>query len=157
MTTIAITATQVAADGQRTYGGERRGMNFKKLRVCKGVIYAFTGLTPLMEPMIAWHQSGADPEKLPVCHNADSDGWALIVIDGAGIGKYTSSCPYREDFEPPVAFGADRDLAMGAMLVGASAEEAIRAACSISLYTGGEVQTIQIEAGMWAPTTLAAE
>lgn len=144
MTTIAISTTHVAADGQRTWGNEIRGLDHKKLRVEGRIIYAYTGLTPLMDVMIRWHKDGAKPENLPPYSNEDGDGWTLIIIDRHGVGKYTASCPYVERLDAPIAFGAGDDLAMGAMLAGASAERAIELVASITNHTGGEIQVINI-------------
>jgi hypothetical protein len=145
MTTIAVSASQIAADGQRIWGDLIAGRQFKKIRVCHGAIYAFTGLVPMHEPMIAWHAAGADPAKLP--HGASDDkhgGWTLIVVDREGVGKYTNSCPYLERLDTPVAFGAGQDYAMGAMWHGASAGEAVRLVAAHTNHTGGVIQVVDI-------------
>ena len=145
MTTIAISDGFIVADGLRTWGSEIRGRAHKKIRVVGSLIYAFTGLVPMQEPMIEWHRAGADPTKLP--HGAADDkhgGWTLIVIDKDGIGKYTDGCPYLERFDPPIAFGAGQDYAIGAMLVGASAQHAVEAVASLCNHTGGEIQVVDI-------------
>lgn len=157
MTTIAITATECAADGQRTYYDQIRGRDFKKLRVSHGAIYAFTGLVPMLDVMVKWHVEGADPEKLPSGHDKTEDGWTLIVIQQRGICKYTSKCPYPEWFEPPMAFGAGQDYAMGAMLHGASAKEAIAIVSNLCNHTGGDIQVLNIADALATPVKEAAE
>lgn len=146
MTTIAIDARgTMAADGQRLWGDQICGLQDKKIRVGKGAIYAFTGLFPMLEPMIAWHAAGANPAKLP--RGADSDkhgGWTLIVVDLDGVGKYTNACPYIERFEPPIAFGAGQDYAIGAMWHGASAKDAVRLVAENTNHTGGDIQVVDI-------------
>lgn len=142
MTTIAIDGATVAADGLRVWGGEIRGRAHKKLKVCNGTIYAFTGLAPLFDVMVAWHQNGTDPEKLPKI--SDDEGWTLIVIDKDGVGKFTKGCPYIEHFGPPIAFGAGQDYAIGAMLAGATAGQAIGIVAGLCNHTGGEIQVINI-------------
>ena len=138
MTTIAISKTEVAADGQRTWGGEIRGLDHEKLKVMGDIIYAFTGLAPLFQPMIDWHNKGALVADLPGGIDKD-DGWTLVVISAAGICKYTQSCPYPEYFDAPIAFGAGADYAIGAMWHGATAEEAVSHVARHTNHTGGKI------------------
>ena len=145
MTTIAIDRHEIAADGQRTWGGEYRGMDFEKIKIVDGVVYAYTGLTPLFGPMIEWHRRGANPEDLPKC--SGDDGWTLIVIDRPGVvSKYTVTCPYREDFalDDPIAFGAGCDYAMGAMWHGATPTQAVMHVARHLNHTGGKIIAIAL-------------
>ena len=142
MTTIAVTATQMAADGLRTWGDQVCGRAHKKIKHIGHVLYGFTGLTAMFDPIVEWHQDGARPKDLPEC-KSDS-GWSLIVVDRFGISKYTSTCPYPERFDPPIAFGAGCDYAMGAMWAGRSAADAIRLVAENCSHTGGEIQVIDI-------------
>lgn len=144
MTTIAIDRNGfIAADGFVLWGGEIRNRAQKKLRISNGVIYGLTGLTPLMDVLIEWHQKHeASPEKLPKVR--PEEGWTLVVVDQSGIGKYTNTCPYIDRFDPPIAFGAGGDYAIGAMLAGATAAEAVKIVSDLCNHTGGEIQTINI-------------
>lgn len=152
MTTIAFDGHRIAADGQRTWGGEIRGLNFQKLRRRGDVIYAFTGLVPLFEPMIKWHQDGASAADLPKAVDHKEDGWTLVVVSDGKLVKYTSNCPYVEEFEAPIAFGAGADYAIGAMLAGADARRAVEVVSSICYHTGGAIQVIEV-----APTLAIKE
>lgn len=154
MTTIAFDGRTIAADGMRTWGGEIRGLAHQKLLVRGKCIYAFTGLTPMFEPMVAWHVGGATLEAMPRLPAGPDEkgGWTLIVIDQKGLGKYTDSCPYPERFDPPIAFGAGGDYAIGAMLAGADAKRAVEIVSNLCNHTGGTIQAIDVEAFFgWAP------
>jgi ATP-dependent protease HslVU (ClpYQ) peptidase subunit len=145
MTTIAWDGRYLAADGQRTFGDRIAGTDFRKI-VVKGVfIYAFTGMTPMMDVMIAWHQEGADPEKLPLGWDKDEGGWTLVVVDGNGLGKYSDGCPYLERLPAPWAFGAGQEYAIGAMRAGADARRAIEIVSEICYHTGGTIQVVDRE------------
>lgn len=146
MTTIAIDGVTIAADGLRTRGSEICGLDHRKLKVDSGAVYAFTGKAPMFGPMVEWHLKGAKPDDLPKGADKDDDSssWTLIVIDGDGIGKYSSSCLYIERFDPPIAFGAGCDYALGAMLAGASARQAVEIACKVDVWSGGEIQIVNI-------------
>lgn len=141
MTTIAIdTRGCVAADGLRTMGGELWG-HVEKLVVRDGRIYAWTGLFPAFAPVMAWYAEGADVSKLP---DKIGDDWVLVVIDGTGVTKVSSQCPYPESPPLPYAAGAGCDYALGAMWVGASAEDAVRAVAERTNHTGGQITVLRI-------------
>lgn len=144
MTTIAFDGRTIAADGMRTWGSEIRGLSFQKLRTRGGCIFGFTGLAPLFDMMIDWHLAGAHVAQLPQLHGDNI--WTLIIIDREGLGKYTNTCPYVERFEPPIAFGAGDDYAMGAMLAGADARRAIEIVSGLCNHTGGKIQVIDVPA-----------
>ena len=61
-----------------------------------------------------------------------------IAVVHEGGGHWILSIP---EF---CAFGSGADIARGAMMNGASAEEAIRIASKIDIFTGGDVQTLEL-------------
>lgn len=143
MTIIAVSWTHIAADGMKLWGNEIRGLNHKKIIQRGDVIYAFAGLAPMQDPMIAWHQAGGNPEKLPKLFD-DESSWTLLVIDPQGLRKYSSTCPYPEEFDAPFAIGAGLDMALGAMYAGASAQQAVEIVNAHCNTSGGEVQVMDI-------------
>jgi ATP-dependent protease HslVU (ClpYQ) peptidase subunit len=156
MTTIAIDAHTIAADGLRTWGDDIVGRSERKIRIWGGRIYALTGMAPYFEALMTWHARGADPEKAIKCEAPNS--WMLIVIERPReVIKYTNTCPYPEVFTPPIAFGAGLDLAKGAMLAGATAREAVQLAIDNTTHSGGEIQVEDIAAVLAEPVEAAAE
>jgi hypothetical protein len=144
VTTIALTATQIAADGQSTSSyGCITGRCFKKITVEKAAVYAVSGQAALMAPLIAWHMSGARPEAVPK-HAADVV-WSLLVVPKNGSPSlYTSQAPYPESIELPFAIGIGAEIAIGAMEHGASAREAVMIAMRRNVHTGGDIQVVDI-------------
>lgn len=160
MTTIAITSTDIAADGMRTWGDEIRGLAFEKLRIDREHkrIYGFTGTCALIDVMIKWHQDGANAESLPKQPTSDDHSWTLVVVDAQGVHKYTSTCPYVESFDAPIGFGAGGEMALGAMLAGKSAREAVEIVAGQCNHTGGRIQSINIASVVGEPgLAVAAE
>ena len=145
MTTIAIDKFGfAAADGLRTWCGDILSRAEQKLRRRHGLVYGLTGLAPVFETLIKWHhEHKADPEKMPKVEGDDSH-WTLIVIGHNSVTKFSKTCPYPESFDPPIAFGSGMDLAKGAMLFGATAEQAVRLVADHTNHTGGEIQVINI-------------
>lgn len=144
MTTIATDGKTIAADGLRTWGDQVRGRDHQKIRVHPHAIYAFTGLAPMLDVMVEWHMDGADPKELPAGVDHKTESWTLVVVNHDGIGKLTSTCPYMERFDPPIAFGAGGEYAMGAMLAGASPQRAVELVGGLTNHTGGTVQVVDI-------------
>ena len=144
MTTIAIDALgNIAADGRSTCGDQIARDDIDKLIVAHGRIYALAGPGSLVFPLIAWHNDGADPTKLPVCKDY---GWTLVVQQSDGLFCYSDRVPYglANEYKTPVAFGSGRDYALGAMLAGKSAREAVEIACKVDTGSGGKITSMNI-------------
>lgn len=157
MTTIVTDGTTIAADSLTTFGHERGHRAMEKVQVAKGKIYASSGLGAMLPVLIAWHQAGADPEKVP--RVAADEHWSLLVIEPAGMFLYTIKCPYALQVDPPFGLGMGADYAMGAMAWGASPREAVGVACRFSTTSGGPVQVVDIAEALRreAPKLEAAE
>ncbi len=156
MTTIIVTADEVAGDGLAKNGHDRiLSRSVKKIHVCKGHIYAFAGAGSMMEPLMQWHwRDGCAPDKLP---KSDQDGgWSMIVIGPNERLFYTSKQPYADIIEVPFAMGFGGDYALGAVAAGADARRAIEIACMYDAYTGGDIQVVNIAEAL-APLKEAAE
>jgi hypothetical protein len=151
MTIIAVSHTHIAADGMKIWGNEIRGLDHKKLAIAPDprhagskIICAIAGLAPMQTPLIKWYQEGADPDAVPSAARGDDSGWTFVVIDRAGLWKYSNNCPYPEEFHPPFAMGYGIDMAHAAMWCGKSAEQAVRLVCEKTHTAGGEIQVIDI-------------
>jgi len=155
MTTIAVTDTDIAADGMSFLGEVRHRSDCKKLLVLNGAIYALAGAGALREPLIKWHQDGADPKKIPECK--DNGGWTLLVVKLDGLTIFSSDVPFPTKVIPPFAMGSGESFAYGAMEVGANAVDAVRAAAARDPYTGGEINYLIISETLTAPLMQAAE
>lgn len=146
MTIIAISNTHCAADGMKTWGPEIRGLNHKKLLIrelpnsADRAIFAFTGTTALQIPIIDWYLAGADAHHMP----PEAGEWTLLVIDKHGLLRLSSSTPYAESFDAPMAAGTGIDMALGAMYSGRTAREAVEMVCERHTVCGGEIQVLDI-------------
>lgn len=146
MTTIAIDGTTIAADGLRLWSSDIVQLDCEKIRVEGQAIYALAGTFGAFGPAIKWHQAGADPDAVPKV-----DDWTLFVLDQSGLNKYTKTLPYPEPMPVPIAFGSGCDQAMGAMMAGATAEEAVRIVSLVSVNTGGLIRVVDIASVIGEP------
>jgi len=145
MTTIATDGKTIAADGLATRNGNVMVRDRAKIKVERGVqdaIYAMAGPSGMTDRIIKWHRAGADPKEVPPV-GAD-EGWSLLIITPDGCFAAGSGAPYPCQVNLPFAIGSGADLALGAMEVGASPEEAVKAACRRDVHSGGEIQVVNI-------------
>ncbi len=133
MTVIAVKNRLVVADRLVTYKDERRNYDENKLKSYKGLILAHVGFAPSAERIEEWFIAGAIPDEFP---KDDIDRGSLIVIHkNIGVLEYHSPDAVFFGMET-CAFGSGGELALGAMMHGATAEEAVRIAIECNKYCG---------------------
>lgn len=140
MTTIAWDGATVAADGKAVTGnGNVITLRERKLMVNGRVVYALTGAAWMFDALVAWARSTGD--EPPKCE----EEWTLIEFDG--VVRFTSEkmAPHWVTVErAPWAWGSGTDLAIGAMLAGASARRAVEIACQVDNGSGGTITEIDL-------------
>ena len=145
MTTIAIDALgNIAADGRVTCGNEIIREDAEKIRQAHGRIYGVTGCGSLTDELIKWHNKGADPANPPI-YKGDR-GWGLLVVQTDGLFFYTNDVPHAmsDEYKYPIAFGSGQNWALGAMMAGKSAREAVEIACKLDTGSGGKITSMNI-------------
>lgn len=160
MTTIAFDGRWLAADGQETFNHEPIRLDRQKLAVRPGSVYGYSGVGCGLDAVIDWHASGADPKEAPKFEDND---WSMIAIDRHPVTAklrlryYTMKVPYPSEYHAPFALGSGADYATGAMDHGASAIEAVQIAIKRNVHTGGEIQSVEVEAALKFALPVAAE
>ena len=87
-----------------------------------------------------WFVSGADPATLNVQPNSAE----LIVVSSEGLSVISSNGTSVE-LSAPMAFGEGREYALGAMAMGATAQEAVQIANEYSLHCGKGVSCYTLQ------------
>lgn len=142
MTIIAWRDGVVAGDGLATSDEVITSRKAQKIRrMADGRIAAMMGAAVGAQEILRWIEAGEEGEQ-PKFEGEKSA--TVVVVGPEGLTCYDeygkeiiSEAPYR-------AFGHGRDLALGAMAAGASAEEAVRAACEHSVFCGGEITVLTL-------------
>ncbi len=134
MTTIAYDGEMIAADSQAS--GDHIRM-VKKIYHWEGSFFGCCGYHQQALAFKEWISSGKDKPT-----RGDMDEFHSLFINTKGkCLRYDSMLiPYEAD--PPFAIGSGCDFAMGAMLAGKTAEEAVEIAKKLDPYTGGDVQVV---------------
>lgn len=143
MTVIACRGGVMAADTSSWHGDIRSGSARKIWRLGDGSLFAAGGWKPVIGLALEWLDAGAQAtDRQADAAEGDLDG--LILRPDGRIWCLTHRFMlYRSDRDYDVA-GAHHEFLHGAMLAGASAEEAVRLAIRHCARAAGEVQVEQL-------------
>lgn len=136
MTTIAFDGLTIACDGQIS-SCLRLTTSYKKLRQFGDLYASAAGDLDCIELFFNWVDEGLEPHDFPAL-NQGFEG--LIAQKGSKVVYTYSHRGMMVPFKAPYAIGSGSHLALGAMMAGATAEQAIKIASKLDLYTGGRVQ-----------------
>jgi hypothetical protein len=95
-----------------------------------------TWLRPIIED---WATKGCDPDAVPEVLLEHEDEFIVLIVDSDGLAHEFNNgflVPVHADY---TAIGSGQLLALGAMAHGATAEEAVAAACLHDKASGGPV------------------
>lgn len=140
MTTIAYKDGVIACDSRQVRSGTIVSDNAPKCQVVDGVSFFLSGAVCDEKALIAAYFG--TPSPVPVeCSGYAVDGGRLIMV-----GHDDKTGVWKQDLDPanPDAIGSGSPHALTAMDMGASAEEAVRAAMKRDIYTGGKVVTFRV-------------
>ena len=133
MTTVAFDGTTLAADSQINGSYVEYGNKIEKVG---NITIACAGTVSEIALFKRW------------CRDRTKDKPTLTDFSCLEIrsGKVYY---YDENLEPltpsiPVAIGSGSDFAMGAMLAGATAKEAVKIACKLDSNSGGKIKTVTL-------------
>ena len=134
MTIIVWDGVTLAADKQVTTGGLKQTVT--KIFEIRGHLVGFSGDFDLAQTLKHWFKEGADISNYPAFQSEDDKFVAMLVITpNKEILKYERSPhPILMNESKVYAMGSGRDFAVGALAMGATAEEAVRIA---SLHESG--------------------
>ncbi|BAJ09099.1 peptidase HslV family [Pseudomonas phage KPP10] len=140
MTTIAYKDGIIATDGRITQGGVITDEDAEKRLEVDGIVFWLSGAVcdwkVLAEAYV--NGDGMEDQELKVSGLVlDADGLHFISWDG---GIYSE----KVNLERPRAAGSGTQFALGAMMAGASAEEAVEAAKALDIYSGGTVRSYKL-------------
>jgi hypothetical protein len=151
MTTIAFKDGIVAADtGMTGGGGSRVGHTVKIVRRMSCVapvafdVAGASGCASWGHAFKTWFTKGENGDPPPIAHeNQRDDATGVIFRADGSIWVFHSSG--RHDLRAPYfAMGSGGSEARGAMQVGASAEDAVRAAMVLDESTYGDVTVLRV-------------
>lgn len=152
MTTIAWDGRTVAADTLGVCDGDMHQNPFAKIiKQYDGRVIGFTGDGGMAPLWIAWVIDGADPFETPLTKlkrsqpdATISNGSVLVFQKDKLAIRYCHLHPFPVRWGAPEAFGSGAGYAIGAMDMGASAQQAIEVAMRRDVNTGGKITVIEL-------------
>jgi 20S proteasome alpha/beta subunit len=151
MTTIAYRDGILAADTRATDSGYHPGIYRceKLFRVGNDIVGTAGDDTPGMV-FLDWytHKDKRKPPSRLVDGEAD---FCCLVLSKNGLFWYDKWCRPNKVLDEFYAIGSGGAYAMGAMGMGATAEEAVRQAARWDCYTGGDIVTMALETAAALP------
>jgi ATP-dependent HslUV protease subunit HslV len=143
MTTVAYRDGVLAADTLVISGSSRAGHMSKLLKTRRGALVGISGEVEGTTRFLDWMRSGRRG-KPPATD--DDSGCRGIVVEPDGSVLFWDGGPALFPKRGAYfALGSGRDVALGALAMGATADAAVRAAMQIDIYTGGDVETLRLE------------
>lgn len=135
MTTIAYRDGVLAADSLMTVGDTRAGTMTKIYRQGR-LLIGFSGRSSNFESFRSWVKAGAEGRFA-------SEGGNVFIIppEGPAVIWGDNDYPWRESSDY-WALGSGEHFALGAMAMGATAEEAVRVTATWDLATGGDITVL---------------
>lgn len=135
MTTVAWDGETLACD-TRMVGSYIHQYEARKVFRANGALIAGAGTYEDVLTFVDWYKRGADVESKP---SLTDDSTYLVIRDGEAW-KCGPACRLHQ-VGAPHAIGSGCCEAMGAMLAGASAKQAVLIAMKLDQHTGGKVRT----------------
>jgi hypothetical protein len=143
MTTVAYRDGVLAADTLVVCGNVRTGYISKILKTRRGGLVGISGNLEGAAQFLTWVRSGRRG-KPPATD--DESGCRGIVVEPDGSVLFWDGGPALFPKRGAYfALGSGRDVALGALAMGATADAAVRAAMQIDIYTGGDVEMLRLE------------
>lgn len=139
MTTIAYRDGVLAADTLVTANNMRSGFLTKIARQGR-LLVGFCGRSANYEAFRNWLAAGMNGS-----FKSEDGNVFVIPPEGPAIIWGDGDTPWRET-APFWALGSGEAPALGAMQAGASAEEAVKAAIALDVWSGGEITVLRREA-----------
>ena len=142
MTVVAWDGKTLAAD-RLVCAGNMRATTTKVVRHGEELI-GFCGSLPIAAELRNWYLAGADPDMFPSNADGDESSELIVVKRDGQLHVYAGSYMPFEIEDDVCAFGAGGEAAMGALLFGATAEEAVAIASKVNITCGNGIDVLHL-------------
>ena len=143
MTTIVFDGKTLASDSQTTNGSTVASLKSKKIfklnKNKKYKLVGFCGCVVNSKKMLSWFKG--EIEEYPV----GVDSVAMAITHKNKIHIYYDEPEYIVHEYKTASIGSGSDFANAAMMAGASAKESVKVAIKMDIYSGGRIQTIDVD------------
>ena len=156
MTTIAYRDGIMAAEGKMTLGDMVIKLDTEKVFWVNNHLVGVCGRARAINTFVTWLQKMTDyhivnqevgelVDLVPPALEDDEGYSALVVTPSRQVLMYEGNTPIDMGLNVPMSVGSGSCFALAAMKAGNSAEEAVKVACELDVYSGGEITVVQLE------------
>lgn len=137
MTTLVYRDGVLAADSRGTRNGMICPGAVSKVYIVDGRLVGFVGDSAFGQRFVRDLREGREP--------ADLEGEAIaVVVDSDGTVRVHQNATWYVEEGPFAAWGTGLAAALGALHMGATADQAVEAACEVDPNSGGPVQIVSL-------------
>jgi ATP-dependent protease HslVU (ClpYQ) peptidase subunit len=156
VTTISYKDGIMAAEGKMTLGDMVIKLDTEKVFWVNNHLVGVCGRARAINTFVTWLQKMTDyhivnqevgelVDLVPPALEDDEGYSALVVTPSRQVLMYEGNTPIDMGLDVPMSVGSGSCFALAAMKAGNSAEEAVKVACSLDVYSGGEITVVQLE------------
>lgn len=156
MTTIAYRDGIMAAEGKMTLGDMVIKLDTEKVFWVNNHLVGVCGRARAINTFVSWLQKQTDyhivnsevgdlVDLIPPVLEDDEGYTSLVVTPSRQVLMYEGNTPIDMGVDVPMSVGSGSCFALAAMKAGNSAEEAVKVACELDVYSGGEITVVQLE------------
>lgn len=156
MTTIAYKNGVMVSDGRMSLGDMIIKDDTEKVFWVNNHLVGVCGRARAINTFVTWLQKMTDyhivnqevgelVDLIPPALEDDEGYSALVVTPSRQVLMYEGNTPIDMGLDVPMSVGSGSCFALAAMKAGNSAEEAVKVACELDVYSGGEITVVQLE------------
>lgn len=156
MTTIAYKNGIMCSDGRMSLGDMIIKDDTEKVFWVNNHLVGVCGRARAINTFVTWLQKMTDyhivnqevgelVDLVPPALEDDEGYSALVVTPSRQVLMYEGNTPIDMGLDVPMSVGSGSCFALAAMKAGNSAEEAVKVACELDVYSGGEITVVQLE------------
>lgn len=168
MTTIVYKNGVLAGDGLMSLGDMIIKEDTQKVFWVNNHLCGICGRARAINTFVEWLQKHTDysivnqqvgdlVDLVPPQLEDDPDYSALVITPDKQVLLYEGNTPIMMGTDVPMSIGSGSCFALAAMKAGSSAEEAVKVAMSLDVYSGGTISTVALEEEPEELTREAAE
>lgn len=156
MTTISYKDGIMCSDGRMSLGDMIIKDDTQKVFWVNNHLVGVCGRARAINTFVTWLQKMTDyhivnqevgelVDLVPPALEDDEGYSALVVTPSRQVLMYEGNTPIDMGMDVPMSVGSGSCFALAAMKAGNSAEEAVKVACELDVYSGGEITIVQLE------------
>lgn len=156
MTTISYKDGIMCSDGRMSLGDMIIKDDTQKVFWVNNHLVGVCGRARAINTFVTWLQKMTDyhivnqevgelVDLVPPALEDDEGYTALVVTPSRQVLMYEGNTPIDMGIDVPMSVGSGSCFALAAMKAGVSAEEAVKVACELDVYSGGEITVVQLE------------